>query len=117
MQVIWAKFPDQYPPRLLDLTQKGHLGIGADADVTVYARDPDIARMFSSPRYVLKSGRLVVEEGHLRRAPRGRRLHVRPEFDDVVLRDVRRHFDAYATVAFDNYAVRDVPDEPARIGP
>jgi formylmethanofuran dehydrogenase subunit A len=105
------------PARLLGLAQKGHLGAGADADVTVYARDPDIAKMFSSPRYVLKSGRLVVEEGHLRRAPRGRRLHVRPGFDDAVLRDVRRHFDAYATVAFDNYAVRDVPDEPARIGP
>jgi formylmethanofuran dehydrogenase subunit A len=104
------------PARLLGLSQKGHLGVGADADVTVYARDPDIARMFSSPRYVLKAGRLVVEEGQLRRAPRGRRLHVRPGFDDAVLRDVRRHFDAYSTVAFDNYPVRDVPDDPARIG-
>jgi len=105
------------PARLLGLAQKGHLGVGADADVTVYARDADIARMFSSPRYVLKAGRLVVEEGQLRRAPRGRRLHVRPGFDDAVLRDVRRHFDAYSTVAFDNYAVGDVPDDPLRIGP
>ena len=27
------------PARLLGLTHKGHLGVGADADVTVYARD------------------------------------------------------------------------------
>ena len=65
------------PARLLGLTTKGHLGVGADADVTVYPRDPDIARMFSTPRYVVKAGRVVVEEGHLRRAPAGRRLRAR----------------------------------------
>jgi formylmethanofuran dehydrogenase subunit A len=105
------------PARLLGLAHKGHLGVGADADVTVYARDPDIARMFATPRYVVKGGLLVVQEGQLRRAPPGRRLHVRPEFDQRVLKDVRRHFDAYATVAFDNYAVRNVPGEPVAIGP
>jgi formylmethanofuran dehydrogenase subunit A len=89
--------------------------VGADADITVYARDADIAKMFSSPRFVLKGGQLVVEEGHLRRAPQGRRLHVRPPFDESILRDVRKHFDNYATVAFDNYAVRDVPGAPAAL--
>ena len=54
------------PARLLGLRAKGHLGVGADADVTVYSRDPDIATMFSTPRYVLKGGTLVVEEGHRR---------------------------------------------------
>jgi formylmethanofuran dehydrogenase subunit A len=103
------------PARILGLRQKGHLGVGADADITVYARDADIAKMFSSPRFVLKGGQLVVEEGHLRRAPQGRRLHVRPPFDESILRDVRKHFDNYATVAFDNYAVRDVPGAPAAL--
>jgi formylmethanofuran dehydrogenase subunit A len=103
------------PARLLGLAHKGHLGLGADADVTVYTPDADIARMFASPRYVLKAGRVVVQEGQLRRAPRGRRFHVRPRFDESVLRDVRRHFDAYATVAFDNYGVRDVPGEPVAL--
>jgi formylmethanofuran dehydrogenase subunit A len=105
------------PARLLGLADKGHLGVGADADVTIYSPDADLAKMFASPRYVLKAGQLVVEEGQLRRAPKGRRLHLRPGFDDAVLRDVRRHFDAYGTVAFDNYAVRHVPDEPVRIAP
>jgi len=104
------------PARLLGLAGKGHLGVGADADVTVYARDGDIARMFASPRYVIKAGRLVVEEGQLRRAPRGRRLHVRPGFDQSVVRDLRKHFETFGTVAYDNYAVRDVPGEPVAIG-
>jgi formylmethanofuran dehydrogenase subunit A len=103
------------PARLLGLAHKGHLGVGADADVTVYSRDADIARMFSTPRYVVKGGRLVVEEGQLRRAPRGRRLHLRPAFDDAVLTDLQRFFDAYSTVRFENYPVRDVPDAPLEV--
>ena len=27
-------------------------------------------------------------------------------------RDLRRHFEAYSTVAFDNYPVQDLPGEP-----
>ena len=104
------------PARLLGLRHKGHLGVGADADVTVYARDPDIARMFATPRYVVKAGVLVVEEGQLRRAPAGRRLRLNPRYDTAVLRDVRRHFEAYGTVAFDNFPVRELRDAPQEIG-
>ena len=60
------------PARLLGLPHKGHLGPGAEADVTIYARSADLAQMFSSPRYVVKGGRVIVEEGQLRRAPKGR---------------------------------------------
>jgi formylmethanofuran dehydrogenase subunit A len=104
------------PARVLGLRHKGHLGIGADADVTVYRRDRDIARMFATPRYVVKGGLLVVEEGQLRRAPAGRRLRLDPGYDATVLRDLRRHFDAYGTVAFDNFPVRDLRDAPLEIG-
>jgi formylmethanofuran dehydrogenase subunit A len=104
------------PARLLGLTHKGHLGVGADADVTIYSRDPDLATMFSTPRYVIKGGTLIVEEGHLRRAPAGRRLRVAPGYDDAVLPNLRRYFDRYATVAFDNYPVADLPGEPVATG-
>jgi formylmethanofuran dehydrogenase subunit A len=102
------------PARLLGLRDKGHLGIGADADVTIYERGPDVARMFATPRYVLKGGVLVVEDGHLRRAPAGRRLHVRPAYDDSVRRDVERYFDRFGTMSFANYPVGELPDPPMR---
>jgi formylmethanofuran dehydrogenase subunit A len=102
------------PARRLGLPHKGHLGVGADADVTIYNRQADIAQMFATPRYVLKAGELVVEEGHLRRAPLGDRLHVRPGFDDAVVPGVRRFFDEYSTVRFDHYPVGDLRT-PARI--
>ena len=96
------------PARLLGLRKKGHLGPGADADVTIYASDGDRAKMFATPRYVFKAGTLVVEEGQLRRAPAGRRLAVHPEYDTAVTKDLRRFFDAHATVSFDNYGADPV---------
>src|SRR5688572_12436064 len=108
------------PARLLGLTHKGHLGIGADADVTVYAPDPDQSRMFATPRFVVKGGELVVEEGQLRRAPAGKRLHVRPGFDAAVERGLRTYFDKYATVSFENYpvgALRDAPYKGSGVTP
>jgi formylmethanofuran dehydrogenase subunit A len=101
------------PARLLGLARKGHLGPGADADITVYDRGADPARMFATPRFVLKGGVLVVEEGQLRRAPAGRRLHVRPGYDTTIERDLRKYFERYATVAFDNYPVGVLRDAPA----
>jgi len=91
------------PARLLGLPQKGHLGPGADADVTVYAPDADRAKMFAAPRYVIKGGTVVVQDGQLRRASAGARLAVRPDYDVAVKKDVKRFFDDYATVAFENY--------------
>src|SRR5207342_1808749 len=96
------------PARLLGLERKGHLGAGADADVTVYAPDADRARMFATPRYVVKGGTLVVEEGQLRRAPRGQRLHVRPGHDAAVETPLREFFDRHSTVSFRNYPVGDL---------
>ena len=96
------------PARLLGLPNKGHLGPGADADVTIYASDGDRAKMFATPRYVLKAGTLVVEEGQLRRAPAGRRLAVRPAYDTAVTKDIRRFFDQHASISFDNYGAEPV---------
>ncbi len=93
------------PARLLGLRHKGHLGVGADADVTLYSRQDDAAAMFAAPRYVVKAGTVVVRDGQLQHAPAGRRLHVHPEYDAAVTRDVKRHFERHATVSFENYPI------------
>ena len=96
------------PARLLGLKSKGHLGAGADADVTIYKDHPDRAQMFATPRHVIKGGTIVVEEGQLRRAPAGRRLAVRPEYDAAVTKDLKRFFQDYACVSFENYGAEPV---------
>ena len=105
------------PARILGLRNKGHLGAGADADITVYAPDANVATMFSTPRYVVKGGVLVVEEGALRRAPVGKRLHVRPAFDTAITRDLADYFDRFATVRFANYPVGELRDATSPLPP
>ena len=68
--------------------------------------------MFATPRFVIKGGTVVVEEGQLRRAPAGRRLHVRPDFDRAIEAPLRSFFERHATVSFDNYPVGDLRDAP-----
>jgi len=104
------------PARQLGLESKGHLGVGADADVTIYSRDSDYSKMFSTPRYVLKAGTLVVEEGQLRRAPAGKRIFVRPGFDDALLRDLGKYFEAYSSIRLANYPVTGLRDAPVPTG-
>ncbi|MBN9521988.1 formylmethanofuran dehydrogenase subunit A [bacterium] len=93
------------PARTLGLTHKGHLGVGADADVTVYTPAADRRAMFELPRYVFKAGELVVEHGELRAVPFGPALVARPDYDPGVLPHVRRWFEGAYSLAFDNYAV------------
>jgi len=104
------------PARQLGLEAKGHLGVGADADVTIYSRDSDYSKMFSTPRYVLKAGTLVVEEGQLRRAPAGKRIFVRPGFDDALLRDLGKYFEAYSSIRLANYPITGLRDAPVPTG-
>jgi formylmethanofuran dehydrogenase subunit A len=93
------------PARALGLTQKGHLGVGADADVAMFNDSKDIARMFAYPRYVLKGGEVVVEEGEIRKAVAGRGHLVRPDYDGKVEDFIRPLFQNYYTMSFDNYPV------------
>ena len=95
------------PARILGLTRKGHLGVGADADVTIYSPQDDIERMFELPRYVLKAGEILVENGEVRRSIDGATLHVRPAYDEGAIPAIREWFQSRYTVQFANYAVDD----------
>ena len=81
------------PARLLGLRDKGHLGAGADADVTIYDERADREEMFATPRYVIKGGRVVVRDGELVEALAGDLLRVAAPYDPAVedvLRDAVR---------------------------
>jgi formylmethanofuran dehydrogenase subunit A len=113
------------PARLLGLADKGHLGVGADADVTVYREHEDREQMFATPRYVIKGGRVVVEDGELREAPAGDLLRVATDHDGAIERTLRPLFEEHYSVQLANYPVREpwlleparrVPARPTRSG-
>ena len=69
------------PARILGLSHKGHLGPGADADITIYSPHENRELMFQTPKYVIKSGQLLVEDGELRQQSAGKTLFMRPPYD------------------------------------
>jgi formylmethanofuran dehydrogenase subunit A len=95
------------PARLLGLRDKGHLGAGADADVTIYDDLPDREEMFATPRYVIKGGRVVVRDGELVESLTGDLLRVVADHDPAVEDVLRAEFEEHYTVQFDNYPVRE----------
>ena len=104
------------PARRLGLRDKGHLGVGADADVTIYHDRADREEMFATPRYVIKGGEVAVEDGELRRVDDGVLLSSRAGFDPEVSRVLEPLFGDRYTVAFEHYPVRDPAlREPARV--
>src|SRR5437879_11165625 len=93
------------PARMLGLKHKGHLGVGADADVTIYTPNADKRAMFELPRYVLKAGEIIVESGEIRKEVFGRTLHVDVGSDDGLLPDIKKWFESFYTIQFANYPV------------
>jgi formylmethanofuran dehydrogenase subunit A len=95
------------PARLLGLRDKGHLGVGADADITIYDDRQDREEMFSAPRYVIKDGHAVVEDHELREAGPGRLLRVGADYDQSIEPTLEKLFEDRYSVRFSSYPVRE----------
>jgi formylmethanofuran dehydrogenase subunit A len=95
------------PARSLGLTELGHLGAGARADVAVYEDHPDRERMFATPRLVFKAGELIVRDGRVIATPDGATHVVRVAYDRSIERIVGEYFARYMTVSPGHLAVAD----------
>ncbi len=105
--------------KALGLKNKGHLGVGADADIAIYNINPettDIAlkykparRAFGNAAYTIKDGRIVVKDGEVVQHADGRTmwLDIKTAEPVRVDDDMKRRFKEYWTVEFDNYPVMD----------
>lgn len=93
------------PAKILGLKDKGHLGVGADGDVTIYTPHDNKETMFELPRYVIKGGQAIVEEGDIRDPVMGTSLYVSPTYDIDTERDIAAWFDEFYTIRFGNYPV------------
>jgi formylmethanofuran dehydrogenase subunit A len=95
------------PARMLGLKHKGHLAPGADADITIYEPHEDKERMFSLPRYVIKAGQIIVEDGEIRTPVDGKTLYVAPDYDPAIEGELQEWFERYYSVQLRNYPVAD----------
>ena len=109
------------PARILGLEDKGHLGPGADGDVSIYNIRPEevdtsqdhvlVKKALATALYTIKGGVVVSKEGQILATPPGRTFWVDaavPQADtDRLMIDLEEKFAKYYSVQISNYAVQD----------
>jgi formylmethanofuran dehydrogenase subunit A len=63
--------------------------------------------MFELPRTVIKSGRVMIDQGEIRDPLLGKTLHVAPDYDHDVESDIQEWFEKYYSIRWRNYPVDD----------
>jgi len=105
--------------KALGLKQKGHLGVGADADIAVYNLNPEVVdpskkyktlrRAFKKAAYTIKDGDIVVKDGEIVKSVEGKTfwVNVNTKAHAEVNDDMKRRFRDYWTVEYENYPVSE----------
>ncbi|MEM3617534.1 MAG: formylmethanofuran dehydrogenase subunit A [Candidatus Bathyarchaeia archaeon] len=105
--------------KALGLKNKGHLGVGADADIAIYNFNPEtmdpskkykaLRRAFKRAAYTIKSGQVVVKDGEVLKHIEGATmwLDVQTSEEAKITEEMKRRFKEYWTVEFENYPVSE----------
>ncbi|EKF87087.1 tungsten-dependent formylmethanofuran dehydrogenase subunit FwdA [Methanobacterium formicicum] len=118
-----AQITRSTPAKVLGLSEtKGHLGVGADADVAIYNFNPEVQDQsadyaaleaaLQNSAYVLKDGNIIVKEGNVvSEGTHGRTYWVNSlydgELEKQVESEVEKVFKKYYSVNFANYPVQE----------
>ncbi|MCX8176361.1 MAG: amidohydrolase family protein, partial [Candidatus Bathyarchaeota archaeon] len=110
------------PAKILGLKkEKGHLGIGADADVAIYNINPekvDISRDYNElvealkrAAYTFKDGELVVKDGEIVKHIYGKTYYVNckipSDLEKSVISDVEARFREWYSISLNSYVIGD----------
>ena len=109
------------PAESLGLKNKGHLGLGADADIAVYDIDPSrtdpeqsprvLRRAFKEASYTIKTGKVVSKEGQIAGTSYGETFYVEsivsPSLEADLLKEITPKFKDYYTIEMDNYPIAE----------
>ena len=107
--------------KILGLKNKGHLGIGADADVAIYNFNPEkidlsnnwevFVKALKRAAYTFKNGVMVVKDGEVLTHLYGETYYVKPKIPEdlfkTVIEDVKTKFKEWYSVSFENYIIKD----------
>jgi formylmethanofuran dehydrogenase subunit A len=97
------------PAKLLGLAHKGHLGIGADADLAVYTPNDNYEEMFANPWLVVKGGEILFEDGEFRNVLAGNTIAVDQPYDFERASAIESWFDSHYSIKARHYGIQ--PEE------
>ena len=95
------------PAKILGLTTKGHLGIGADADICIYSPDTNFQTMFELPWMVIKAGHVLIEDTEIRQTISGQTIMARPNYDRSDNQKIENWFEQEYSLPLKQFAVFD----------
>ena len=106
--------------RVLGLENKGHLGVGADADISIYDFNPNeidtsndyeiINKAFRNALYTIKGGVIIVKEGQLVDEVWGTTYWVdatNKVDTEAIEEDLDKYFELYYSVEKEHYGVEE----------
>jgi formylmethanofuran dehydrogenase subunit A len=105
--------------KALGLKNKGHLGIGADADVAIYNVNPEttdpsrkyrtVRKAFKHAAYTIKDGKIVVKNGEIQKHVEGKTMWLDVQVSEPlkISDEMKRRFKDYWTVEYENYPVTE----------
>lgn len=106
--------------RALGLNEKGHLGEGADADISIYNIDPtkwrpsqypELVKALGKAAYTIKNGEIVVKAGKVVSTPLGAthwvNARIPNEIEEELYKELEKDFKKFYTVNINNYPVED----------
>ncbi|MEM2105412.1 MAG: formylmethanofuran dehydrogenase subunit A [Candidatus Bathyarchaeia archaeon] len=105
--------------KALGLKSKGHLGVGADADIAIYNFNPEttdpskkyktLRRAFKRAAYTIKDGKIAVKDGEVVKHVEGATMWLDVQTSEPVeiTEEMKRRFKEYWTVEYENYPVTE----------
>jgi formylmethanofuran dehydrogenase subunit A len=105
--------------KALGLKNKGHLGVGADADIAIYDVNSEktdssrkyrtVRKAFKNAAYTVKGGKIVVKNGEIQKHINGVTmwLNVQSSEPAEISNEMKRRFRDYWTVEYENYPVAE----------
>ena len=107
--------------KALGLEHKGHLGVGADADIAIFDFDPSkmnasrdylkLKRAFRRTFFTIKDGRIVSKMGEITKCVDGRTFwtnsKVSQNLERSLLAELREKFEDRYTIRMNNYMIKE----------
>ena len=105
----------------LGLSHKGHLGPGADADISIYDFNPAetdlskeyvrVMKSFRRAKYTIKNGEILVKDGEVVRSNFGKTYWVDPQVSEDLMKSKNEElavkFKEYYTIQKENYEISE----------